>query len=222
MFNSIFNVTESLSISTVLICFGISIILGLIVAFTHMKTGKYSKNFVITLTILPSIVQVVMLMVNGNLGTSVAVLGAFSLIRFRSLPGNSREIASIFLSMAIGLSVGMGQVLFAILITIIICLVIIILMYTKFGEVKDVVKILKIIIPEDLDYTGVFDDIFSKFTKEIVLEQVKTTNMGSMFELKYNVKLLKGINEKEFIDSLRCRNGNLTISLTNSISAMEL
>ncbi len=187
-----------------------------------MKTGKYSKNFVITLTILPSIVQVVMLMVNGNLGTSVAVLGAFSLIRFRSLPGNSREIASIFLSMAIGLSVGMGQVLFAILITIIICLVIIILMYTKFGEVKDVVKILKIIIPEDLDYTGVFDDIFSKFTKEIVLEQVKTTNMGSMFELKYNVKLLKGINEKEFIDSLRCRNGNLTISLTNSISAMEL
>ncbi len=222
MFNSIFDVTESLSIGSVLLCFGISIILGLIVALTHMKTGKYSKNFVVTLTILPLLVQVVMMMVNGNLGTSVAVLGAFSLIRFRSLPGNSREIASIFLSMAIGLSIGMGQILFAILITLIICLVIIILMYTKFGETKDMVKILKITIPEDLDYTDVFDDIFIKFTKDINLEQVKTTNMGSMFELKYSVKLLKNINEKEFIDTLRCRNGNLTISLTNSVSEMEL
>lgn len=222
MFNSIFDVTESLSIGSVLLCFGISIVLGLIVAFTHMKTGKYSKNFVITLTILPLLVQVVMMMVNGNLGTSVAVLGAFSLIRFRSLPGNSREIASIFLSMAIGLSIGMGQILFAILITVIICLVIIILMYTNFGETKDIVKILKITIPEDLDYTDVFDDIFIKFTKDINLEQVKTTNMGSMFELKYSVKLLKNINEKEFIDTLRCRNGNLTISLTNSVFEMEL
>ncbi len=222
MFKSVFNITESLSIGTVLLCFGISIILGLVVAFTHMKTGKYSKNFVITLTILPALVQVVMLMVNGNLGTSVAVLGAFSLIRFRSLPGNSREIASIFLSMAIGLSIGMGQILFAILITIIICLVIIILVYTKFGEIKDVVKILKVTIPEDLDYTGVFDEIFAKFTKEISLEQVKTTNMGSMFELKYKVKFLKDINEKEFIDALRCRNGNLCISLTNPIIEGEL
>lgn len=187
-----------------------------------MKTGKYSKNFVVTLTILPSLVQVVMMMVNGNLGTSVAVLGAFSLIRFRSLPGNSREIASIFLSMAIGLSIGMGQILFAILITVIICLVIIILMYTKFGETKDTVKILKITIPEDLDYTGVFDDIFKQFTKDINLEQVKTTNIGSMFELKYSVKLLKNINEKEFIDTIRCRNRNLNISLTNSVSEMEL
>lgn len=222
MFNSIYDVTESLSIESVLLCFGISILLGLVVAFTHMKTGKYSKNFVVTLTILPSLVQVVMMMVNGNLGTSVAVLGAFSLIRFRSLPGNSREIASIFLSMAIGLSIGMGQILFAILITVIICLVIIILMYTKFGETKDTVKILKITIPEDLDYTGVFDDIFKQFTKDINLEQVKTTNMGSMFELKYSVKLLKNINEKEFIDTIRCRNGNLNISLTNSVSEMEL
>ena len=222
MFNSIFNVTGSLSIGVVFLCFGVSIILGLLVALTHMKTGKYSKNFVITLTILPSLVEVVMLMVNGNLGTSVAVLGAFSLVKFRSLPGNSREIASIFLTMAIGLSVGMGQILFAILMTIIICLLLFILSITKFGETKDVEKILKITIPENLDYTGVFDEIFTKFTKEINLEQVKTTNMGSMFELKYRVKLLKNINEKEFIDTLRCRNGNLCISLTNPIIDMEL
>lgn len=222
MFNSIFNITGSLSIGQFLICLLVSIILGLFVAVTHMKTGKYSKNFVITLTILPAIIQVIMIMVNGNLGTSVAVLGAFSLVRFRSIPGNSREIGSIFLSMTIGLSIGMGQILFASLITVIICLVIIVLSLTNFGETTDIAKILKITIPENLDYTGVFDEIFSKFTREIKLEQVKTTNMGSMFELKYKVKLLKDINEKEFIDALRCRNGNLCISLTNPIIEGEL
>lgn len=222
MFKSIFETTNSLSITTVLLCLSVSIILGLIIAFTHIKTGKYTKNFVITLTILPALVQVVMMMVNGNLGTSVAVLGAFSLVRFRSIPGNSKEITSIFLAMAIGLSIGMGHILFAILVTIIVCLVLIILSITKFGEKKDILKILKITIPENLDYTGVFDDIFNKFTKQIVLEQVKTTNMGSMFELKYSVKILSNVNEKEFIDSLRCRNGNLTISLTNPIVEQEL
>lgn len=222
MFESVFDTTGTLSIGTVLICFIVAIILGLVVSFTHMKTGKYTKNFVITLTILPALVQVIMIMVNGNLGTSVAVLGAFSLVRFRSVPGNSKEIASIFLSMAIGLSVGMGHILFASVITIIICLVIFILSISKFGEGNNVVKILKITIPENLDYTGVFDEIFSKFTQQIDLEQVKTTNMGSMFELKYRVKLLKKINEKEFIDALRCRNGNLSISLTNMISDIEL
>lgn len=222
MFESVFDTTGTLSIGTVLICFIVAIILGLVVAFTHMKTGKYTKNFVITLTILPALVQVIMIMVNGNLGTSVAVLGAFSLVRFRSVPGNSKEIASIFLSMAIGLAVGMGHILFASVITIIICLVIFILSISKFGEGNNVVKILKITIPENLDYTGVFDEIFSKFTQQIDLEQVKTTNMGSMFELKYRVKLLKKINEKEFIDALKCRNGNLSISLTNMISDIEL
>lgn len=222
MFESVFDTTKNLSIGTVLFCFLVAIILGIIVAFTHMKTGKYTKNFVITLTILPALVQVIMLMVNGNLGTSVAVLGAFSLVRFRSVPGNSREIASIFLEMAIGLSIGMGQILFSIIITIMICLVIYILSVTKFGEKGSVFKVLKITIPENLDYTSVFDEIFAKFTKEVNLEQVKTTNMGSMFELKYNVKFLKNINEKDFIDELRCRNGNLTIALINMSSDMEL
>lgn len=222
MFESVFDSTGSLSIGIVLLCFLISIVLGFVIAFTHMKTGKYTKNFVITLTILPALVQVVMMMVNGNLGTSVAVLGAFSLVRFRSLPGNSKEIASIFLAMAIGLSIGMGHLLFAVLVTFIVCFVLFILSITKFGELKDNTKILKIIIPEDLDYTGVFDDIFKKYTKDIILENVKTTNMGSMFELKYRIKLLNNINEKEFIDTLRCRNGNLSISLTNQIVENEL
>lgn len=222
MFETIFDTTNLLTIKSVLLCMLTAIVLGLIVAFTHMKTGKYTKNFVITLTILPALVQVVMMMVNGSLGTSVAVLGAFSLVRFRSIPGNSKEITSIFLAMAIGLAVGMGHLVFAIIITIIICLLLVILSLTKFGEPKDTTKILTVVIPENLDYTGVFDDIFSKFTKNAILEKVKTTNMGSMFELKYKVNLLSNINEKEFIDSLRCRNGNLKISLTNSIVEEEL
>lgn len=222
MFESVFNSSESLSITTVLLCFLLSIILGFIIAFTHMKTGKYTKNFVITLTILPSLIQCVMIMVNGSLGTSVAVLGAFSLVRFRSIPGNSKEITSIFLAMATGLAVGMGHILFATIITILTCLIMFILYLSKFGEKKNVSKILKITIPENLDYTNVFEDIFTNYTKSIKLEQAKTTNMGSMYELKYNVELKDSVNEKEFIDTIRCRNGNLSISLTNLTLDMEL
>lgn len=222
MFESVFTSSDSLSITTVLLCFLFSIILGFIIAFTHMKTGKYTKNFVITLTILPSLIECVMIMVNGSLGTSVAVLGAFSLVRFRSIPGNSKEITSIFLAMATGLALGMGHILFAILITILTCLIMFILYSSKFGEKKNISKILKITIPENLDYTNVFEDIFTNYAKFIKLEQAKTTNMGSMYELKYNVELKDDVNEKEFIDTLRCRNGNLSISLTNLTLDMEL
>lgn len=222
MFESVFSSSDSLSITTVLLCFLFSIILGFIIAFTHMKTGKYTKNFVITLTILPSLIECVMIMVNGSLGTSVAVLGAFSLVRFRSIPGNSKEITSIFLAMATGLALGMGHILFAILITILTCLIMFILYSSKFGEKKNISKILKITIPENLDYTNVFEDIFTNYAKSIKLEQAKTTNMGSMYELKYNAELKDDVNEKEFIDTLRCRNGNLSISLTNLTLDMEL
>jgi len=222
MFESIFQVSDSLSITTVLLCFLVSIILGFIIAFTHMKTGKYTKNFVVTLTILPSLVEVVMIMVNGSLGTSVAVLGAFSLVRFRSIPGNSKEITSIFLAMAIGLALGMGHILFATLVTIIVCALMFVLYLSKFGEKSNINKVLKITIPENLDYTNVFDDIFAEYTKFAKLEQAKTTNMGSMYELKYNIELKDNVNEKEFIDTIRCRNGNLNISLTNLTLDMEL
>ena len=223
MFESIFNLEGgSLQILDVIICFCVSLILGILVACVHMKTSKYSKNFVITLAILPILVQSIMMMVNGNLGTSVAVLGAFSLIRFRSIPGNSKEIAAVFLSMAIGLACGMGQILFAIIFTLISCATLFVLTYSKFGNCAQNTKILKIIIPEDLNYTNVFDEIFQKYTKEVNLEQVKTTNMGSMFELKYKVRVKEDINEKEFIDDLRIRNGNLNITLSNPIVENEL
>lgn len=215
MFSSILG--DELNISSVMLCFLVSIVLGLMVAIVHKKTSKCSKNFFMTLVLLPVLVQVVILMVNGNLGTSVAVLGAFSLIRFRSIPGNSKEIVTIFLSMAIGLATGMGQLIFAAVVAIISVVLIIIMYNLKFGASNELEKMLKITVPEDLDYTGAFDEIFEKYTSSYVVEQVKTTNMGSMFEIKYKINMKNGVNEKEFIDNLRVRNGNLNITITNPI-----
>jgi len=224
MFNSILSdEVSTLSIINVMICFAVAIILGLVIAYIHIKTSKkYNKNFVITLAILPILVQVVMMMVDGNLGTSVAVLGAFSLIRFRSIPGNSREITSIFFVMAIGLSLGMGQVWFAIFITLIISILLLIFYKTKFGEKNEGTRILKIIIPEDLDYDEVFDDIFDNYTSMCNLEQIKTTNMGSMYELKYELILKNKQDTKKFIDDLRVRNGNMKIVLNHPIDDQML
>ena len=219
MFESILSGTENLSIVNALICMGTSIVLGLVIACVHMYTSKCSKNFAITLSVLPLMVQVIIMMVNGNLGTSVAILGVFGLVRFRSMQGNSREIASVFFAMGIGLAVGMGHILFAAIITIIVAILFIILSKTKFGEGNLREKKLKITIPEDLDYSNVFDDLFEKYTKTNELAKVKTTNMGSLFELTYNVVLKDDASEKKFIDELRCRNGNLNITLARETSS---
>lgn len=220
MFESILNnAVGTLSIQSALICMFTSIILGVIIAYVHMCTTKYSKNFLITLSVLPLIVQVVIMMVNGNLGTSVAVLGAFSLVRFRSIPGNSREIVSIFFAMAIGLAVGMGHIIFAIVITVMLTIVLIILSKSKFGEKNIQEQKLKILIPEDLNYIDIFNDIFEKYLELCNLTKVKTTNMGSMYELSYNVILKDEKQQKDFIDEIRCRNGNLNISLFKAESS---
>jgi len=213
MFTSIFETTATLSIIDALICMITSIGLGLIVALTHTLTKKYSKNFITVLVLLPLLVQVVIMMVNGNLGTSVAILGAFGLIRFRSMPGTSRELLSVFFAMAIGLSIGMGHILFAVVFTLITSCTIFILSITSFGETKQK-QSLKILIPEDLDYTSVFEEILEKYTKKHNITKVKTTNLGSMYEITYDVEL-KDIKEKELIDELRTRNGNLNIVLNH-------
>lgn len=214
MFTSILeNTTATLSITDAIICMVASIILGIVVALTHTLTKKYSKNFITVLVLLPLLVQVVIMMVNGNLGTSVAILGAFGLIRFRSMPGTSRELLSVFFAMAIGLAIGMGHITFAIVFTLITSLTILILSKTSFGEEKKK-QSLKILIPEDLDYTEVFDDIFKKYTLENNITKVKTTNLGSMYEITYDV-IVKEKQEKELIDALRTRNGNLNITLNH-------
>lgn len=214
MFTSILeNTTATLSITDAIICMVASIILGLVVALTHTLTKKYSKNFITVLVLLPLLVQVVIMMVNGNLGTSVAILGAFGLIRFRSMPGTSRELLSVFFAMAIGLAIGMGHITFAIVFTLITSSTILILSKTSFGEEKKK-QSLKILIPEDLDYTEVFDDIFKRYTLENNITKVKTTNLGSMYEITYDI-IVKEKQEKELIDALRTRNGNLNITLNH-------
>ena len=214
MFNSI--IGDSLTFTSASICFLVAIVLGVFIAFIHMKTTKYSKNFIVSLSVLPLIVSMIIIMVNGNLGTSVAIVGAFSLIRFRSIPGNSKEIVSVFLAMSVGLAIGMGQVLFASLGTITIGLVLLLLSISKFGTEETKYKTLDILIPEDLDYDTVFDKVLTKYTNQFEIIKVKTSNMGSLYELKYKIEMKKDVKEKEFIDKLRVLNGNLKISISKA------
>ena len=204
--------TDTFSMQSFLICMACSIILGAGIAWVHSLQNRSSKGFIITIALLPAIVQMVIMLVNGNLGTGVAVMGAFSLVRFRSIPGNAKEISSIFLAMAVGLATGMGYIAAAVLFAVIITGIGALYNSTRFGEPKQKEKDLKITIPEGLDYTGIFDDLFTKYTTRHELVKVKTANMGSLYKLDYRI-CLKNINdEKKFIDDLRCRNGNLEIS----------
>lgn len=209
MFTSV--ISSGLTMEGALLCTTVSLLLGGIIAFVYTKQGAYTKNFIITLVLLPALVQAVIMVVNGNLGTSVAVLGAFSLVRFRSVPGSSKEISSIFFAMVVGLTSGMGYLTYAALITVIIGIAFLLLTKISFGNGNDSRKDLKVTIPENLDYTNIFDEIFEKYTTESVLQRVKTTNLGSMYELMYLIEMKDMSKEKEMIDEIRCRNGNLTI-----------
>ena len=214
MLNSIFS-SSSVTLVDLGICILSALVVGIILSYVHMRTTKCTKNFAITLALLPMIVSFVIMMVNGNLGTSVAILGAFSLVRFRSVPGTSKEILSVFLAMTIGLAIGVGEIVFAIIATIVSSILILFLNKIKFGN--NTTKKLIITIPEDLDYTNLFDDILKKYVDSYELEKAKTTNMGSLFEITYLVSLKSKTNEKKFIDELRVRNGNLKIILTHNM-----
>lgn len=222
MFNSIFETvlnssSETIDVGAFIICVGVSLLIGIFLAFMYAFRTKYTKSFVITLALLPAIVCTVIMMVNGNIGAGVAVAGAFSLVRFRSVPGSARDIGSIFMAMGSGLIAGMGYLGFAILFTLIMGVALMIFTNIPFGMSKKrdaIEKTLKITIPEDLDYYSVFDDTFDTYTTEHSLISSKTTNMGSMFKLIYNVSLKDPSKEKEFVDALRCQNGNLEIAIT--------
>lgn len=204
--------TGTFTLNTFMICIAASLILGGLTAWVHSRFNNSSKGFVITLALLPVMVQMVIMLVNGNLGTGVAVMGAFSLVRFRSIPGNAKEISSIFLSMAIGLATGTGYIMAAVLFALIVGGVNVIYNVTGFGESHPKEKELKITIPESLDYSDVFDDLFAQYTKKAELIRVKTTNMGSLLKLEYRIILKNMKQEKTLLDELRCRNGNLEIS----------
>ncbi len=223
MLDSIFDSsTSEVELLPILISAFVAIILGLLIALIYKKTGKYTKNFLITLSILPLLVEIVIIMVNGNLGTSVAIVGAFSLVRFRSIPGTSKEILSVFFAMSIGLILGMGYVFFAVIMTIIIAICFLLFHNVKLFDKNNLEKQLRITMPEDLDYTSVFNEVFNKYLDNYKLIQTKTINMGSLFDLSYRVTLKKDVSEKDFIDDLRIKNGNLRIILTHDLTENDL
>lgn len=208
--------TRVISVGDFLLCVGCSLVIGLILALAYMYRARYTKSFVATLALLPAVVCVVIMMVNGNVGTGVAVAGAFSLVRFRSAPGTAKEIGILFLAMGAGLIAGMGYLGYAFLFTIILCVVSMLYNCLDFGAKKNsaIYKTLHITIPEDLDYTDVFEELFPQYASSWELTNVKTTNMGSLFKLTYDITLKSPGVEKELIDKLRCRNGNLEINIS--------
>lgn len=214
--------TAVISVSDFMICLFASLVLGLVMAFAYMYRARYTKSFVVTLALLPAVVCVVIMLVNGNVGTGVAVAGAFSLVRFRSVPGSAKEICTLFLAMGAGLIAGMGYIGFAVLFTLVMCVIFILYTQINFGDKKNgAYRTLNITVPEDLNYIEVFDDILKCYTKSFELVRVKTTNMGSLFKLTYNVVMLDIKDEKQMIDQLRVRNGNLEISLCRQESVVS-
>lgn len=210
------DMTTIISVSDFLLCVGCALLIGLFLAFTCMFRSRCTKSFLMTLALLPAVVCVVIMMVNGNVGAGVAVAGAFSLVRFRSVPGTAREITLLFLAMGAGLIAGMGYLAYALLFTAVMCLLCLLYSRLDFGAAKNNAryKTLNITIPEDLDYSGVFEEILHRYATSYELTRVKTTNMGSLFRLTYNLTLRPNANEKEMIDELRCRNGNLEITVS--------
>ena len=217
IFTGLFDTTATsvISVSQFVLCIAVSLVIGGTLAWVYTFRGKYTASFVVTLAMLPAVVCIVIMMVNGNVGAGVAVAGAFSLVRFRSVPGTAKEIGTIFLAMAAGLIAGMGYLGYAVLFTAVMGIVMFLLNTVDVWNNKrpSLDKTLKITIPEDLNYGEVFYDLFEKYTKSCETVSVKTSNMGSLYKLTYNITLKSIENEKEFIDELRCRNGNLEIAI---------
>lgn len=205
-----------ISVFNFLLCLIVSLFAGLLLAGGYMYRSRYTKSFAVTLALLPTVVCVVIMMVNGNIGTGVAIAGAFSLVRFRSVPGTAKEITGLFLAMSVGLIAGMGYLGFAVLFAVIMTGISMLYNSLNFGELKNSAryKTVRITIPENLDYSGIFDAVWEKYVFSWELVQVKTTNMGSMFRLTYQITMLDSEKEKEMIDEIRCRNGNLEITVS--------
>ncbi len=220
MFESIISSAAGVSGSEFLLCSAISLVFGAVIALIHSYKNQYSKSMLLTLVVLPVVIQTILMLVNGNIGAGIAVMGAFSLIRFRSQPGNSREITSIFLATAVGTAMSLGFVAIAAILLVAVVAVTFVMVRAGIGE-KGADKHLRITIPENLDYEGLFADIFDAFTDKCELVKVKTVNMGSLYELDYDVTMKKDVKEKEFLDAIRCRNGNLNIILSKVVTVRD-
>ncbi len=216
LFQGIFDTgtISTISVDKFLLCVGIALLCGIVLSFCYAHRTRYTRSFLATLMMLPAVVCVVIMMVNGNVGAGVAVAGAFSLVRFRSVPGTAKEITMLFLAMGAGLICGMGYLGYAVLFTLILSLVCLLWAHWQPKKNGALYKTMSITIPEDLDYSQVFDSILEQYTLSYELTRVKTTNMGSLFRLTYDLTMKKDANEKEMIDAIRCRNGNLEISIS--------
>jgi len=212
---------ETLTLGALLLSTVASLLFGFVIALLYMFRNKHSKTLAVTLVILPAVVQIIIMLANRNIGVGIAVAGAFSLIRFRSVPGNARDISCLFFAMALGFVTGMGYLFYGLVFLLLIGIVFFILTAIQFGQKEMETRTLRITIPEDLDYDGLFDDIFEKHTQSTELEKVRTSNMGSLYELTYRVTLREAVISKEFMDELRCRNGNLKILFSRRLSEKD-
>lgn len=204
-------IPAQMTLAAFLICMASAIVLGVLSSLVFTVKSFHTGNFAQSLALLPPIVTLVIMMVNGNIGAGLAVAGTFALVRFRSVPGTAKEITGIFFSVAIGLACGMGYVGYAAIFFVVMAALMAVLSLLHFGQAGSCHRQLKIAIPENLDYDGLFDDIFDKYTSKRELVRVRTTNMGTLYELTYSISLKSSEISKEFIDELRCRNGNLNI-----------
>ncbi|MFC4100308.1 DUF4956 domain-containing protein [Paenibacillus xanthanilyticus] len=221
IFASSTTVTE-LTFTHALLTFAIAILLGGVISWTYMKTQTaHSPSFTLTMMVLPTIVAIIILLIGSNIARAFSLAGAFSIIRFRSAPGDSKDISYVLFSMAAGLACGVGAYGYAVLFTVLLCMLMLVLKAMKFGMSKDAVKTLKVTIPESLGYEEAFDEIFRKFGVEYELKKVRTTELGSLYEVVYAVKLKPDLNQKELLDAVRTRNGNLDITLTMSPAAVQ-
>lgn len=210
MFTSV--IGSTMTVLSFIICVAAALVLGVLTSFVFSIRSKHTSSWKYSIALLPAIVAVVIMMVNGNIGVGLAVAGTFALVRFRSMPGSAKEVTGLFFAVALGLICGTGYIGIAFVFFVIIAIAVLVFAALKFGEADASLRNLKIVIPEDLDYDTVFDDLFEKYTRRHELVHVKTTNVGTMYELTYEVILKDPDNSKQFIDELRCRNGNLNIS----------
>ncbi|WP_145333702.1 DUF4956 domain-containing protein [Paenibacillus xylanexedens] len=209
---------STLSFSSAVITIGLAILLGLIISLTYMKTNQttYSQSFTLTMVVLPVIVAIIILLIGSNIARAFSLAGAFSIIRFRSAPGDPKDISYVLFTMASGLACGVGAFGYAILFTIILCVLMFVLSRFNFGGKKSQQKTLKITIPENLSYEEALNEVFHTFKVPFDLKKIRTTELGSLYELVYNVTIHESVNQKQFLDAIRTRNGNLDISLTMS------
>ncbi|WP_028828683.1 DUF4956 domain-containing protein [Proteocatella sphenisci] len=206
-------ITLSGTITIILSSLALGLFISLIYRFTERERGA-SASFAVTLIMLPSIIAMIILLVGNNAARALSLAGAFSIIRFRSAPGDPKDIGYIFFTLGVGLACGMGYILYGAIFAAILCAAMVILTQTGYAQKKSGSMQLKIMIPEDTDFQHLFDDIFSSYTSSFRLERIKTADFGALFELHYAVMVPDDTDQKEFIDSLRARNGNLNITLS--------